>query len=117
MNRRNVLKSLGLTVGAAVISTEALASLGDNRYSYRIPENPLYKPMAKAVTAISIGAGNRGTVYGNFAAKFPEQLKIIGVAEPIQYRNDRHAELHSIPAENRFQTWEDVFKKPKFADA
>ncbi|MBA9076894.1 Gfo/Idh/MocA family protein [Rufibacter quisquiliarum] len=117
MNRRNVLKSLGLSIGAAVISTEALAHLGDNKYSYKIPENPLYGPMAKPVTAISIGAGNRGTVYGNFAAKFPEQLKIVGVAEPNQFRNDRHAQVHSISAENRFQTWEDVFKKPKFADA
>ncbi|MFC6996800.1 Gfo/Idh/MocA family protein [Rufibacter roseus] len=117
MNRRNLLKSLGLSIGAAVISTEALASLGDNRYSYKIPENPLYKPMAKPVTAVSIGAGNRGSVYGNFAAKFPDQLKIVGVAEPIEFRNDRHATTHDIPAENRFMTWEDVFKRPKFADA
>ncbi|GAB2546131.1 Gfo/Idh/MocA family protein [Rufibacter soli] len=117
MNRRKLLKSLGLSIGAAVISTEALAKLGDTTYSYTIPENPLYQPMAKPVTAITIGAGSRGNVYGNFAAKFPDQLDIIGVAEPIALRNDRFAQKHNIAAENRFTTWEEVFKRPKFADA
>ncbi|AKQ47740.1 oxidoreductase [Rufibacter radiotolerans] len=73
--------------------------------------------MAKPVTAITIGAGNRGNVYGNYAAKFPDHLDIIGVAEPIPLRNDRYAKKHNIAPENRFNTWEDVFKRPKFADA
>lgn len=117
MNRRNLLKSLGLGIGAAVISTDALARLGENRYGYRIPPNPMHKPMAKPVTAITLGAGNRGTVYGNFAASFPDQLKMVGVAEPIPYRNDKFAQKHAIPQANRFDTWERVFERPKFADA
>ncbi|QCR22262.1 Gfo/Idh/MocA family protein [Pontibacter sp. SGAir0037] len=117
MNRRNLLKSLGLSIGAAVISTEALAKLGENSYGYQIPANPLHKPMAKPITAITLGAGNRGTVYGNFAAKFPDQMKIVGVAEPVEFRNDLYAKTHSIPDEHRFDTWERVFDKPKFADA
>jgi len=117
MNRRNLLKSLGLSIGAAVISTEALAKLGENSYGYKIPANPLHKPMAKPITAVTLGAGNRGTVYGNFAAKFPDQMKIVGVAEPITFRNNLYAKTHNIPDENRFDTWEKVFQKPKFADA
>ncbi|WP_299703115.1 Gfo/Idh/MocA family oxidoreductase [uncultured Pontibacter sp.] len=117
MNRRNLLKSLGLSIGAAVISTESLAQLADNKYAYKLPDNPLYQPMDKPVTAITIGAGSRGTVYGNFAAKFPEQLKIVGVAEPNKFRNEKYASTHQVADDNRFETWEEVFKRPKFADA
>ncbi|MCC9138594.1 Gfo/Idh/MocA family protein [Pontibacter silvestris] len=117
MNRRNLLKSLGLSIGAAVINTDALAKLSDNTFSYRLADNPLHKSLAKPVTAVTLGAGSRGTVYGNFAANFPDQLKIVGVAEPIPYRNDKYARKHQIPDENRFETWEQVFDKPKFADA
>ena len=117
MNRRHLLKTMGLSIGAAVISTETLGKIGDNAYSYELPSNPLHKPLSKPVTAISIGAGNRGTVYGNYAAKFSDQIKIIGVADPIKFRNERHAAKHHIDQANRFDTWEDVFKRPKFADA
>lgn len=116
MNRRNLLKTLGISLGTAVISTEALGRIGENTYSYTIGENPRFKAPAKPVTAIIIGAGNRGSVYGSFASKFPEQLKVVGIAEPIGFRNERHAKIHDVAAENRFATWEDVFKRPKFAD-
>lgn len=117
MNRRNLLKTLSISLGATVISTEALARIAENTYSYKIPANPMFKSLDKPVTAISIGAGNRGTVYGNFAAKFPDQLKIVGVADPNKFRNDRHATKHNIDAANHFDTWEQVFARPKFADA
>ncbi|CAM3799502.1 Gfo/Idh/MocA family oxidoreductase [Pontibacter korlensis] len=117
MNRRNLLKSLSLSIGATVISTESLARLSDSTYTYKLPDNPLHKPLGKPVTAITLGAGSRGTVYGNFAAKFPDQLKIVGVAEPNPYRNSKYSEKHQIPKKHRFDTWEQVFKRPKFADA
>ena len=96
---------------------EALAKVGENKYEYPIPKNPLHKPLAGPVTAITLGAGGRGNVYGNFAVKFPDQLKIVGAAEPIELRRRRYQEKHTIPQENLFLTWEDVFKRPKFADA
>jgi hypothetical protein len=117
MNRRKLLKNLSLSIGGTIISTKVLAKLADDKYSFDIPANPAHKPMAKPVTAITLGAGNRGTVYGNYAAKFPAELKIVGVAEPNTFRNDKYAKTHSIPDAARFQTWEDVFSKPKFADA
>ncbi len=117
MNRRKLLKNLGITIGAAVLSRETLAEAGKNRYRYEIAPNPLHKPMDNPVTAIIIGAGSRGNTYGDYGVKYPEQLKIVGVAEPIALRNERCAQKHSIADENRFSTWEEVFKKPKFADA
>ncbi len=117
MNRRELLKSIGISVGGTIISTKVLARLSDNSFEYSIPPNPLHKPIGKPVTAITLGAGNRGTVYGNFSAEFPKELKIVGVAEPIKYRNDKYAKTHKIADENRFTTWEHVFNRPKFADA
>lgn len=117
MKRRAVIKTIGVSIGAAVISRDVLADLGNNTYVYSIPPHPLHRPPAKPVTAITLGAGSRGNVYGNFAAKFPDQLDIVGVAEPIPLRNERYAAKHNIPATNRFDTWERVFERPKFADA
>ncbi len=43
----------------------------------------------KPITAIILGAGQRGAnVYGGYALNFPNELKIVGVAEP---RADRRA--------------------------
>jgi hypothetical protein len=117
MNRRNLLKTLSITLGAGVISTDVLGRIAENAYSYQIPENPLHQPLAKPITVITLGGGNRGTVYGNYAATFPDQIKIVGVAEPIPYRNEKYAKKHNIPANMRFNTWEDVLSKPKMADA
>jgi predicted dehydrogenase len=117
MNRRSLIKTLSLSLGGAIISTETLGKIANDTYLYEIPENPLYTPMAKAVTAITLGAGSRGNVYGGYAAKYPNNLKIVGVADPIVFRNEQYAAVHSIERENRFDTWEDVFKRPKFADA
>ncbi|HNC31494.1 MAG TPA: Gfo/Idh/MocA family oxidoreductase, partial [Cyclobacteriaceae bacterium] len=82
-----------------------------------LPENKTYKKLDKPVTAIVCGAGNRGNVYGGYSLAYPDNLDIIGVAEPIAIRNERYAKKHAIKDENRFVTWEDVFKRPKFADA
>lgn len=117
MNRRSLLKTLSISLGASVISTEVLGSISENSFLYNIKPNQLHRPQTRAVTAITIGAGNRGMAYGGFSAKFPGEMDIIGVAEPVKYRNDRYAKIHKIEEKNRFNTWEDVFKRPKFADA
>jgi hypothetical protein len=117
MNRRNLIKQLGLSIGATVIGKETMGRLADGTLVYEVPQNPLHKQLDKPVTAITLGAGGRGNVYGNFAAKYPDQLKIVGVAEPIPIRNERYTTKHQIANTNRFDTWERVFEKPKFADA
>jgi predicted dehydrogenase len=117
MNRRKLLKTIGISIGGSIVSTNVFAKLTDDSFDYSIPPNPLHKAMGKPVTAITLGAGNRGTVYGNYAVNFPGEMKIVGVAEPIKFRNDKYAKTHKIPDANRFVTWEHVFNKPKFADA
>jgi len=110
VSRREALIRLGIVAGGAVAYTALnkqvwAAGLKDSINSFDRP-----------LTAIIMGAGNRGTIYGDYAAAYPQDLDIIGVAEPIVERNDLHAKTHNIADENRFVTWEHVLERPKFAD-
>ncbi len=116
-SRRDLLKLLGLAAGTSALPFSAFATNEKGERILAPIKNPLHKTLAKPVTAITLGAGNRGNVYGGFAVANPDQLDIVGVAEPIPIRNERYAKKHAIEDKNRFKTWEDVFKVPKFADA
>ena len=113
-NRRDAIKALGLSLGTVSLPFSSWAT-NEEKQRILLPTEKLN--LDKPVTAITCGAGNRGNVYGDFAIAYPDQLDIIGVAEPIAIRNERYTKKHNIKTENRFNTWEDVFKKPKFADA
>ena len=121
ISRRQALKTLGLTIGAAALGLKGYTQVTDNVYEYGLNLDEVFKPidnpLKRPITAITCGAGSRGNVYGGYASNFPEQINIIGVAEPIVIRNERYAKKHNIPEGNRFKTWEDVFTRPKFADA
>lgn len=121
MNRRQAIKNFGLTLGATIIGIKGFNMVSDHLYEYNLNFDEVYKPinnpLGRSITAITCGAGSRGNVYGGYAVEFPDQVKIVGVAEPIPIRNERYTAKHNIPEENRFKTWEDVFKRPKFADA
>lgn len=112
-SRRSMLKTIG--IGAGSILTSRLA-FDENNHPLHLPDPQHYPNPERPITAITLGAGNRGNVYGNYATKYPKQLKIVGVAEPIQIRNDRYAEQHNISDDHRFETWEHVFDQPKMAD-
>ncbi len=71
----------------------------------------------RQATVIVVGAGSRGRGYARFAEQFPERVKVVGVAEPREYYRNKAGDTHSIPADKRFLSWEDVVKVPKFADA
>lgn len=114
LSRRDALKALGFSAAALPLSSWARNEKGERII---LPENPLHQPLKKPVTVITCGAGARGNVYGNYAVQYPDQLDIVGVAEPIAIRKERYSKKHQIPAEHQFNTWEDVFKRPKFADA
>lgn len=114
-SRRNWLKKIGIVAGSSLLDWPAFAAIHQLPVEFAKPAS--FQPLDKPITAITLGAGGRGNVYGNFAVANPGLLDIIGVAEPIAIRNERYATKHAIAAENRFNTWEDIFTKPKFADA
>ncbi|MEG0357434.1 MAG: Gfo/Idh/MocA family oxidoreductase [Christensenellaceae bacterium] len=72
----------------------------------------------KKITAILIGAGDRGTTaYAAYALNNPGTIEFIAVAERNEQRRKNFQKLHHIPDEMAFESWDDVFSKEKFADA
>ena len=71
----------------------------------------------KQITALLLGAGQRGAeVYARYALQFPNELKIVGVAEPREERRKALAELHGIPSDNCFADWREGLDRERFAD-
>ncbi len=71
----------------------------------------------KTVTAILLGAGQRGVdACAAYAKKYPNELKIVGVAEPRQERRKAFARAHEICEENSVSSWEELLNRPKMAD-
>lgn len=116
-SRRDLLKAVGLTAGGLAALPVSSWAKNEQGQPLILPDSLYPVKLVKPITAITCGAGARGNVYGNYAIQYPEHLKIVGVAEPIQLRNERYAVKHSIENTNRFTTWEHVFQRPKFADA
>lgn len=67
-------------------------------------------------TAILIGAGGRGITYTDFALTNKDKYKIVAVAEPVKDRRNYIKNMHNIPDEMCFESWESVLDMPKFAD-
>ena len=50
----------------------------------------------RKVTAILLGAGHRGAdAYASYALQYPEELSIIGVAEPRVDRREEFRKIHN----------------------
>jgi predicted dehydrogenase len=116
IDRRQALTALGAVAGSLAALPLVRAEEGQphplgkpKTYPWKRPERP--------VTAAIMGAGARGNGYASYAARYPHELKIVGVAEPIPHRNESMAAGHGIPAEHRWDTWERVFEGPRFCDA
>jgi predicted dehydrogenase len=70
------------------------------------------------VEAVLIGAGNRGRhVFGAWALRNPEQLRVVAVAEPDAGRRDRFAAEHGIDPALRFADWRELLERPALAPA
>ena len=119
IDRRKALKDLAIGLGSTSLFASSLSGFANTETKGNTIPVKDYgnSDIDKPITAITLGAGSRGNVYGNYGVQYPNELNIIGVAEPIALRNERYTEKHHIPTENRFKTWEDVFDRPKFADA
>ncbi|MFK7803774.1 MAG: Gfo/Idh/MocA family protein [Anaerolineae bacterium] len=73
--------------------------------------------MTKPITAVMLGAGNRGLhAYGPYGVENNHELNFVAVAEPDPVRRHQFAQMHDIPADMQFASWEDLLSKGKLAD-
>jgi predicted dehydrogenase len=70
------------------------------------------------VEAVLVGAGNRGRyVFGAFARRHPERLRMVAVAERDRERRAAFAEEHAISPERCYADWRELLARPALAPA
>lgn len=76
----------------------------------------LQSPMDRPLTMVIVGAGSRGRAYADLAAKRPDTVRVVAVAEPRGQIRDAFAAEHRITPEHRFAHWRDLLERPRLAD-
>ena len=72
--------------------------------------------MKKPITAIIVGGGHRSIIYGDYSKDHPDELKVIGIADPDPIRVQQAIERFGIAEEYCFSSAEELAKKGKIAD-
>ncbi len=65
-----------------------------------------------AIETVVVGAGGRGNAYGQFALEYPDDLRVVGVAEPDPISRERFVRLHGIAPEMTFDSWQSLLDAP-----
>ena len=74
--------------------------------------------MAKEpVTAVIVGAGHRAFCYAAHALTCPDDLRIVGVADPVERRREQARQRFGFPESNCFATADDLAARGRIADA
>lgn len=68
-------------------------------------------------TAIVLGGGSRGCAYADYSLNQPEELKIVGVAEPDEKKRKHFANKYHVPEDQCYEDWKEILAQPKMADA
>jgi predicted dehydrogenase len=72
---------------------------------------------ATPVTVMILGAGHRGTIYADYAKRFPREMRVVAVADINPNRLQTMADAHAVPAEQRFKSWQEALNHAQLADA
>lgn len=69
------------------------------------------------VTAVIVGGGHRSFFYGKYAVDHPDELRIVGIAEPDRDRRQEAMKLFGFGEDRCYNNAAELAKVPKFADA
>ncbi len=72
--------------------------------------------MKRKLSAIIVGVGHRATLYASYAEHHPDELEIVGVADPSDLRRNAAARRFALRPDQCFQTAEELAAQPKRAD-
>ncbi len=75
------------------------------------------QPAPQKLTTVLVGLGHRARTYGSYTFASPEELEIVGLADPDPGRLERTASVFDVPPERRFRSAEELAAQPRFADA
>lgn len=72
--------------------------------------------MKKPITAIIVGGGHRSFIYADYSLNHPDELKIVGIADPDKTRRDDAVKKYGFPSENCFRDADELAAHGKIAD-
>lgn len=72
--------------------------------------------MQKQLTAVIIGAGNRGRTYADEMLHMPERFRVVAVAEPHESRRNYIRDAHQLSESACFRDWRALLTVEKRAD-
>ena len=73
--------------------------------------------MKRSVSIVIVGAGGRGFLaYAPYTKQHPEKMRLVGVAEPDEFRRERIRKEYELEEKQCYSSAEALFAKPKFAD-
>ncbi len=121
MDRLQFLKIMGMSVVGAALAPEILAGTvtGMPRKLNEIDlgSKSLESDTPRQVTVLVLGAGQRGAVYASYAARYPDAMKVVGVADINPVRLAKMADEHGVEEKYRFSDWSEALAAGKIADA
>lgn len=74
-------------------------------------------PLDRPVTLAVVGAGARGSAYAEYAANWPERVRIVAVADAHPVMRNRFAARHALGDHQVFADWRDLAARGRVADA
>ena len=72
--------------------------------------------MDKKLRCIIVGAGHRAVTYASYAKAHPEQVQVVGVADPSEQRRQQTAKLFGLEPRACFKSADELAQQPKMAD-
>ena len=72
---------------------------------------------SRPVTAVIVGGGHRSIIYGDYSFEHPDELKIVGIADPNRERCLYAAKRYGFSTDMCFSSAEELASHPKMADA
>ena len=68
------------------------------------------------VKVVIVGYGDRGSVYANYASKYPEGLEIVAVVDPDLYRLGMAQEKFNLDKSQCLTSFDELLKRGKIAE-
>lgn len=70
----------------------------------------------KQLSLILIGGGDRGSSYLKYLDQNSDKFKLVGIAEPVKAKREYLRDSYNVPENQCFESYEEIFALPKFAD-
>lgn len=117
MNRRELLKHFGRLGIATPFMHIWGATANPGVSSEFVPLNARAPAPEQPVSLLVAGAGERGNAYAAYSERHPDEIQVVGVAEPNIVRRRRFSDRYRIPAHRQWNSWEEMLQGVRLADS